>query len=125
MNKQIFTVVYADDEPDVRNVVAQLLRSYGFLVHPCAGGEEAIAACSTLRPDAVLLDINMPVVDGFEAAERIGEMNCTGRMVAITGCATPEAREQARRSGFDMLLAKPVSGSALANALTHAPSRSR
>jgi two-component system response regulator MprA len=117
MGARVFTVVYADDEADVRNALADALRSYGFAVYTCADGNEAIAACSTVRPDAVLLDLKMPGVDGFSAAREIRKLGCAQRIVALTGETIAEARARALAAGFDKFLSKPVSADTLVQAL--------
>jgi CheY-like chemotaxis protein len=121
MGLHVFTVVYADDEADVRDSVATLLRDYGFIVYACADGDEAVSACSQVRPDAVLLDLNIPGVDGFSAAKRIRTLGCARRLVALTGQSIQELRAQAALAGFDRLLSKPVSADTLVQALIPEP----
>jgi two-component system response regulator MprA len=125
MGLHVFTVVYADDEADVRESVATLLRTYGFIVYACADGNEAVAACSQLRPDAVLLDLNMPGVDGLSAARRIRTLGCARRIVALTGQSIYELRAKATLAGFDRLLSKPVCADALVQALIPEPDNAR
>jgi CheY-like chemotaxis protein len=114
---RIFTVVYADDEADVRDAVASVLRGCGFVVHACQDGGEAVAACSAIRPDAVLLDLNMPGTDGFSAAKQIRQLGCAERIVALSGQKISEACANALLVGFDRFLSKPVSVDTLVQAL--------
>jgi CheY-like chemotaxis protein len=114
---RVFTVVYADDEADVRDAMASALRSHGFVVYACAHGGEAVATCFTVRPDAVLLDLDMPVVDGFSAAYRIRKLGCAKRIVALTREATTGMRAAALQAGFDQFLSKPVSVDTLVETL--------
>ena len=115
MAPHLFTVVYAEDEPVLRKTVSTLLRSYGFIVYACQDGGEAVAACSKVRPHAVLLDCNMPGVDGFSAARLIRRLGCAQRIVALSG--QPGARTEAAAAGCDRFLQKPVSAQALVQAL--------
>ena len=75
--------------------------------------------CEALRPEALLLDLGMPRVDGCEAARRIREnpsISAT-RVVAISGRNAAESRDEALLAGFDAFIAKPVTTSALLEAL--------
>ena len=112
-------IVYAEDDELVRNTVAEMLRSTGATVITCTTGGEAVRLCEALRPDALLLDLGMPRVDGYEAARRIREnpsISAT-RVVAISGRNAAESRDEALLAGFDAFIAKPVTTSALLEAL--------
>jgi CheY-like chemotaxis protein len=102
-------VVYADDDELVRDTIAACLDSVGWRVYTCADGAQAITLCEAIQPDAVLLDVNMPGVDGFEAATRLlnGSACRPASIVAITGRATDQNMQRALSSGFDAVLAKP------------------
>jgi CheY-like chemotaxis protein len=112
-------IVYADDDDLVRNVVTQALIEEGMDVHDCAGGSEAVALCRQIVPDAVLLDLNMPDVDGLAAARELRRdpLTCNLRLVALTGRATSGLRSKAADAGFDECLVKPIPVTALADAL--------
>jgi CheY-like chemotaxis protein len=112
-------IVYADDDDLVRNVVTQALIEEGIDVHDCASGSEAIALCRQIVPDAVLLDLNMPDVDGLAAARelRLDPVTCKLRLVALTGRATTGLRTKAADAGFDECLVKPIAAAELADAL--------
>jgi CheY-like chemotaxis protein len=112
-------VVYADDDQLVRDVVAASLEFEGCTVHACSDGDQAVILCAETQPDAVLLDLNMPNVDGFEAALRLraGSECHPARIVAITGKATEQNVTHARSSGFDAVLTKPFKIGALLDAL--------
>ena len=119
MGKARTVIVYADDDDLVRTVVTQALIEEGIDVHDCASGSEAVALCRQIVPDAVLLDLNMPDVDGLAAARalRRDPLTCQLRLVALTGCATTGLRAKAADAGFDEILVKPIPASALAEAL--------
>jgi CheY-like chemotaxis protein len=90
MDSKVARIVYADDDDLVRGTLTELLTSADLDVRPCADGAEAIRLCEALMPHAALLDLNMPNVDGFEAAKLIrGDSRLSGiRLVAITGRGT-------------------------------------
>jgi CheY-like chemotaxis protein len=80
-------------------------------------GKAAVDLCRKVAPETVLLDLDMPQIDGFETARRIRAAECTKRIVALTGRATEEARRKAEAAGFDELLSKPISTPVLMRAL--------
>ena len=111
------TLVFADDDDLVRMVVAEALRGAGVEVHAVANGLSAVRLCQEIGPETVLLDLDMPHMDGFEAASRIREADCARRIVAMTGRATQNARRKAQAAGFDEFLSKPIGTLALVRAL--------
>jgi CheY-like chemotaxis protein len=119
MGKARTVIVYADDDDLVRNVVMQALIEEGIDVHDCASGSEAVALCRIIVPDAVLLDLNMPDVDGLAAARelRADPLTRNLRLVALTGRATTGLRSKATAAGFDECLIKPIQATVLADAL--------
>lgn len=108
-------ILLADDSVDAADTTADLLRLDGFEVRVTYDGLQAVEAARSFRPDVVILDINMPVMDGYEAAARLREESAGKHLVliAVTGETKQEDVEQAFRAGFDHHLAKPVAGDAL------------
>jgi DNA-binding response OmpR family regulator len=64
-------IVLADDEPDLRGIYAEILRRDGHDVHEASDGREAVALVIGLRPDLLILDVWMPVVNGFEVLDQL------------------------------------------------------
>jgi CheY-like chemotaxis protein len=112
-------IVYAEDDAVVRANVAMLLVTYGVDVHEARDGGEALALCRAFRPKLVVLDLQMPEIDGFETARRIRELEegARTRLIALTGQSSVQARRDAELAGFDEILIKPVSASRLMQAL--------
>ncbi len=103
-------VVIADDNIDAVTTMADLLRLQGHEVWTASDGIEAVEQASVRHPDAILLDLGMPRIDGIEAARRIralpgGEQPL---IVALTGWGQPADRERTREAGFDCHLVKPA-----------------
>jgi two-component system CheB/CheR fusion protein len=100
-----------DDNPDTVSVLAILLRRLGYEVQVAHDGPQAVAAARSARPDAALLDIGMPKLDGYAVANAIRGSDWGSRtlLVAVTGWAQASDRERARAAGFDHHLAKPAS----------------
>ncbi|MDQ3289247.1 MAG: ATP-binding protein [Pseudomonadota bacterium] len=103
------TVLVVDDNEDAASTLASVLRYAGFEVRTASEGLSALRIAAEFRPDAALLDIGLPVMDGYELARRLrAEYGAGIRLVAITGYGRDSDREQAARAGFDMHLVKPV-----------------
>ncbi len=111
------TVVFADDDDLVRFIVTEGLRDAGIEVHAAPDGLAAVELCRRVGPETVLLDLDMPQMDGFETARRIRAAECAQRIVAMTGRPTQNARSKADAAGFDEFLSKPISMPALVRAL--------
>jgi CheY-like chemotaxis protein len=112
-------IVYAEDDAQVRETITSMLVNFGLAVHEARDGGEAVLLCRTFEPDAVLLDLGMPNMDGLETARRIRELDPDRRIriVAITGYADAEHSRLAMLAGFDGFLAKPVSAKDVLEAL--------
>ena len=119
MNSRRLRIIYADDDALMRQALARLLAAEGIAVHACASGAEAIALCKQTTPDVVLLDINMPDMDGLETARRLRSDPSTRalRLVALTGRGTWDLRKKAMDAGFDEFLSKPIPADVLLSAL--------
>jgi CheY-like chemotaxis protein len=101
-------VLIADDIADVRHDLRLLLEIYGVVdvVAVAADGQEAIDQSAVLRPDVVVLDLAMPVLDGYQAASRIKSELTGSRVVALTVHQDGASREKALAAGFDAFVVK-------------------
>jgi DNA-binding NarL/FixJ family response regulator len=110
------TVVIVDDHPEFRESASALLEAEGFaVIGEAADGHEAIAAVERLRPQVVLLDIQLPDVDGFVVAERLAARPDPPRIVLISSreaAAYGPRLEAAAAQGF--IPKRELSGSAIA-----------
>lgn len=110
------TVLIVDDHPDFRESASALLEAEGFaVVGRAADGDAAIAAVERLRPEVVLLDIQLPDLDGFVVAERLAERPDPPRVVLISSreaAAYGPRLERAAAQGF--IPKRELSGPALA-----------
>jgi two-component system CheB/CheR fusion protein len=99
-----------------------LLRAVGWKVYLAYDGEEAIRSARTLHPDAVLLDIGLPGVDGYQVAERIRAEpgNQAPLIVAVSGYGQKEHRQRSKRAGFDHHVVKPIDPTVLTQLLASA-----
>ena len=102
-------VVVADDVAENRTILADMLRRVGIEVRAAADGREALALHRLWAPDLVLMDLKMPVVDGFEAIRRIraSEQGRRVPIVAVSASVFEESRREAKEAGADDFLVKP------------------
>jgi CheY-like chemotaxis protein len=114
-------VLVADDEPLIQQVAVMLLRrlGYGGIVVP--NGQEALRALDQQRFDVMLLDVSMPVLDGWETLQALRQLERAGRprtpVVMISGHDLPEDRARYLNGGADAYLVKPLDASELDAAL--------
>jgi len=112
---QLRRVLVADDLRDSADALATLLESKGHEVRIAYDGEEAVAAARDFHPEVVVLDIGMPVLNGYEAARQIRE-SCDGAppiLIALTGWGHEADRRLTKEAGFDHHLVKPVEPAAI------------
>lgn len=102
-------VMVADDDPAVRDLLADYLRQRGLTVATAQDGRAAIAALSRSRYGLVLTDINMPGADGFEVLRAARAANASTYVVIMTGYASLESAVRAVRMGAHDYLTKPFS----------------
>jgi CheY-like chemotaxis protein len=102
-------ILNVDDKELNRLLVTELLTAVGFTVVEAGNGEEAITAFLTWSPRLVLMDMHMPVMDGFEAIRRIRKLAGGGdvRIVALTASVFEEDRKHILAEGADFYLRKP------------------
>ena len=116
-------VVIAEDEALIRMDLAEMLADEGYEVVGQAGdGQQAVELAEELRPDLVILDVKMPVLDGIAAAERIAGQRIAP-VVMLTAFSQRDLVERARDAGAMAYLVKPFSQSDLAPAIEMAVSR--
>ena len=103
-------VVVADDNVDSVSTLAEMLRMQGHEVWVANDGIEAIEQATSHQPDAILLDLGMPRIDGLEAARRIRALPGGDQplIVALTGWGQRADRERTQAAGFDVHLVKPA-----------------
>ena len=109
-------ILIVDDNADHADSLGMLLAIDGHDVHCAYDGPEALSAAERLRPEVVLLDLGLPIVDGFEACRRIREQPWGKPMllVAITGWGQDIDRQKSTEAGFDHHLVKPIDARTLA-----------
>jgi two-component system cell cycle response regulator DivK len=102
-------VLLVDDYPDAREMYAEYLDFSGFEVVEAANGMEALQRAIDTTPDIILMDLSLPVMDGWEATRRLKADARTAHIpvVALTGHALAGISEGARKAGCDAFVIKP------------------
>jgi len=115
------TVLLAEDNAVNQKLATRLLQKMGHQVTLAANGEEAVRAHLTAAFDVILMDVQMPEMNGFEATARIREREeITGEhvpIIALTAHAIQGDRERCLEAGMDDYLSKPLNSAALAEKL--------
>jgi len=102
-------ILIADDFKDTRNLLAQLLTGPGIIILEAGNGEEALELIGTEQPDLVIMDMRMPVLNGYEAIRRLkGELHSSIPVIAISASALESDRKEIIATGADAFLPKPV-----------------
>lgn len=109
------TILVVEDNRLNLKLVRDVLEYAGYDVVSAATGEEGVELALGVRPDLVLMDLQLPGIDGTEALRRIQQSTSGDLMpvVAVTASAMPADREAAARAGFDGFLEKPINARAL------------
>lgn len=111
MNK----ILVAEDDPVSRELIREILEAHGYQVVEARDGRETLQKIEQAEPDLILLDIQMPVLDGFAVLRQLRQdpRFATLRVVALTAYAMRGDRERALDAGFDAYIAKPINAIAL------------
>ena len=108
MGQPKYRILIAEDKPENRRLLVELLKPVGFEVLEATNGQEAIALCQQWSPHLIWMDLRMPVVDGYEATRQIKTTNQQSPVIiAITGSAFEEEIQTALSNGCDDFVRKP------------------
>ncbi len=112
-------IVVADDNVDAADTTAMLLEMAGYEVRTAYGGLEAIEAARAFRPALVILDLNMPGIDGWAVARALRSASQRTVLVALTAFSQPVDFKRSLVAGFDRHLVKPVAAQELRAVVEH------
>jgi response regulator NasT len=117
-------ILVADDDPLIALGLAERVRSLGHEpIGPAGDGAEAIALAKETLPDLYLFDIEMPIIDGLEAARKLAEDGLRRPVVVVTGVADDSLVERSIASGVSAYLTKPIDSRELQAAIELAGAR--
>jgi two-component system sensor histidine kinase EvgS len=103
-------VLIADDIPHNREVIMSFLKNFEFEIYAATNGKEAVKMAERFKPDLILMDLKMPLMDGYEATSIIKSDENLKKIpiIAFTASATKEEKEKILAAGFDHFLRKPI-----------------
>jgi signal transduction histidine kinase len=110
-------VLVVDDNVDAAELISDLLRHLGHDVAVAHDGAEALRVAERFHPEVAVLDIGLPVMDGYELARRLAQREEHVRLIALTGYGQASDKARSRDAGFAVHMIKPVDMRALARAL--------
>jgi len=112
-------ILVVDDNEDGAEALLRLLELQGHEVRMVHDGEAAVAAVAEYRPQVMLLDIGLPLIDGYEVCRRVRDQPWGKQLavIALSGWGDPDAQRRGEAAGFDGHLVKPVDESVLLSAL--------
>ncbi|HET9645268.1 MAG TPA: response regulator [Burkholderiaceae bacterium] len=114
-------VLVVDDNLDAADTVAMFLRIEGHVVQTAGDGQEALKSAAAFVPEVVVLDIGLPLLDGYQVARQMRAMPQTKNalLIALTGYGQKGDQRQAMAAGFDLHLVKPADPRAITEAIAH------
>ncbi len=104
------TILLVEDDEFIRRMLVLRLKRRDHAVETAADGKIGVARARELRPDLVLMDMHMPVMDGHEAVRTLRAGGYEGLIVAITASAASVEMATAREAGCDDIISKPIGG---------------
>jgi CheY-like chemotaxis protein len=120
-------LLIVDDNRDAAETLGMYLESAGHEIHLAFDGADALARVASIHPDACLLDVGLPDMNGYELARRLRELPETRRtsMFAITGYGSKNDREHSAHAGIQHHLTKPVDTAVLKQLLAEITPRAK
>ena len=120
MTKVSFRIAVVDDEESVRKALGRLIRAAGFDVQTFPSGADFLHSTQAQCHHCVVLDVRMPLMDGFEIQQELRRIGVRMPVVIITGDDSPEYRARAFKQGAGAYLRKPVDEAMLLDAIQSA-----
>ena len=103
------SVLVVEDDKDLLNIYNEILEMHGFDVSMASNGEEGVTKFGEIEPSLVIMDGDMPVLDGYSAFEQIKELDKDANVVIVTGMPEYEKKNQeAIKKGLIKVISKPV-----------------
>ncbi len=106
-------VLIADNNPINALIARRAMESSGFTTTVATTGREALDAVAQISPDLILMDLRMPIMDGFEATKKLRTSGATMPVIAVSAEINPEIERRARNAGANGVAAKPLDAEAL------------
>ena len=113
-------ILLVDDSPDNQRLFQRILTGAGAQVDLAENGAVAVAQQASAAYDAIVMDIRMPVLDGYQATRLIREQGYEGPVIALTAHANPGEEERCRSAGCSQFYLKPIDRMGLLSAVSDA-----
>jgi CheY-like chemotaxis protein len=112
-------ILVVDDAPQIRSMLRDAVGKLGFEVADACSGEEALVVAARFHPDLIVMDLMMPVMDGYEATRRLRSLpeGAAVRIIVMSASATADVETRSREAGANTIIGKPVELSTLLNAI--------
>jgi DNA-binding NarL/FixJ family response regulator len=110
-------VLIADDHPGIVRAVSRLLAFDHDVVGSVANGDDVLRAARSLQPDVIVLDVNLPGLDGLQACRQITQADKRVKVVVFTAVDDPEIRRRAKEAGASAFVGKHALGGDLLSAV--------
>lgn len=117
MNKSPCKVLVVDDERSSADSNVSLLQLWGHEAEAAYSAEDAVSKARALDPDVVLVDIELPMINGFDLATELRKSCPDAKFLALTGYTQADIVRRARRAGFERVLNKPAPAKAIKEAV--------
>jgi len=112
------SVIVVDDDSMMREMLKLILRSESYsVIGEASDGHEAIALCGKLHPELVLLDINMPKLDGLQALEEIRKVSPITKVIMVSGDSTMDRVREAIKNGAAGFVVKPLNAASVLDSI--------
>ena len=110
MEKHKKKILIIEDNDQNRQLVSKILTYHGYEVAEARNGQEGVRLAKELLPDLLLLDIQMPIMDGFAVIKELRNHEAARylKIIALTSFAMPSDRERIFKAGFDDYIVKPI-----------------
>jgi two-component system cell cycle response regulator DivK len=102
------TVLLVDDNDELIDLMRLILRDSGHVLHVAKDGSDAVQFCTENSPDLVLMDLNMPGMNGYDATEKLRSDGFTNPIIVLTGSESDEDREKAKNAGCNNYVLKTM-----------------
>ena len=102
------TILYVDDNEEMIELVGVVLANSGYQILSQTGGQAALDFCVNAKPDLILMDLNMPDMDGFETTRQLRKQGFTNPIVVFSALDSEEDREKAAAAGCDEYIVKDM-----------------
>ena len=101
-------ILVVEDNDQIQRLLNRKLSKQGWEVHQAFNGREGVDLAQSLKPDLILMDMQMPIMDGYEATRTLRSQGYQGKIAALTASVMAKDTEEAKQDGCDYFIPKPL-----------------